>query len=296
MTLKVLCFLMFNAIIAFSFSQVGIGTVTPAASAQLELASTTKGFLLPQMTTAQRNAIVNPVNGLQIFNTSTGCVNYYNVNVWSELCMIYPVGSKFCSNGATLVADVISPSTGKTWMDRNLGASQVATSATDALSYGDLYQWGRGNDGHQCRTSGTTTTLSSTNQPGHGNFILVDNSPTDWRSPQENNLWQGVNGVNNPCPSGYRLPTETEINAERLTWSSNNSAGAFASPLKFSLAGHRNPTISTNGILYEAGIYGNYWTSTISSTNSRLLNFGASMCIFAGNVRSLGFAVRCIKN
>ena len=30
--------------------------------------------------------------------------------------------------------------TGETWMDRNLGASQVATSSTDSDAYGDLYQ------------------------------------------------------------------------------------------------------------------------------------------------------------
>jgi hypothetical protein len=39
-------------------------------------------------------------------------------------------------------------------MDRNLGASQVATSSTDPASYGDLYQWGRPADGHQIRTYG----------------------------------------------------------------------------------------------------------------------------------------------
>jgi len=33
-------------------------------------------------------------------------------------------------------------------MDRNLGATQVATSSTDENSYGDLYQWGRRADGH----------------------------------------------------------------------------------------------------------------------------------------------------
>ena len=60
-------------------------------------------------------------------------------------------------------------------MDRNLGASQVATSSDDAASYGDLYQWGRGTDGHQIRTSATTTTLSSADVPGHGNFILSYN-------------------------------------------------------------------------------------------------------------------------
>jgi hypothetical protein len=35
--------------------------------------------------------------------------------------------------------DVVS-TTGKIWMDRNLGASEVANSTTDAASYGDLYQ------------------------------------------------------------------------------------------------------------------------------------------------------------
>ncbi|VVM21411.1 hypothetical protein BSPWISOXPB_2895 [uncultured Gammaproteobacteria bacterium] len=35
-----------------------------------------------------------------------------------------------------------SPITGKIWLDRNLGATQAATSRTDSASYGDLYQWG----------------------------------------------------------------------------------------------------------------------------------------------------------
>ena len=56
-------------------------------------------------------------------------------------------------------------------MDRNLGATQAATSSTDVDAYGDLYQWGRFSDGHQCRTSATTATLSSIDQPAHGDFI-----------------------------------------------------------------------------------------------------------------------------
>lgn len=55
----------------------------------------------------------------------------------------------------TQVVDVINPTTGHTWMDRNLGASRAATSSTDTEAYGDLYQWGRAADGHQKRTSGT---------------------------------------------------------------------------------------------------------------------------------------------
>jgi uncharacterized protein (TIGR02145 family) len=187
-------------------------------------------------------------------------------------------------------------------MDRNLGATQAALSSTDANSYGDLYQWGRRNDGHQCRNSATTSTLSPIDQLAHGNFILSNSSPRDWRSPQNANLWQGVNGVNNPCPSGYRLPTEYELDAERTSWGISNSVGAFASPLKFSMAGFRGNILNVQlGALIHVGTSGNYWSSTGNGTNSRGMIFDGS--IRASNLQSFndryradGFSVRCIKN
>jgi len=193
----------------------------------------------------------------------------------------------------TTPADVTNPITGKTWMDRNLGASQVATSSTDATSYGDLYQWGRGTDGHQIRTSGTTATLSSSNTPGHGNFITIGSSPNDWRSPQNNILWQGVSGINNPCPSGYRLPTDAELDAERLSWSSNNSAGAFGSPLKLPAAGIR---YANGGSLLMVGSFGYYWSSTVDGPYSRVLHFVSSYANMSSDMRAYGFSVRCIKD
>jgi hypothetical protein len=56
-----------------------------------------------------------------------------------------------CGTGTTIV-DVTNSTTGKTWMDRNLGASRQATSSTDYLAYGALFQWGRAADGHECIT------------------------------------------------------------------------------------------------------------------------------------------------
>jgi len=47
-------------------AQVGIGTTTPDASAQLEVLSTSKGLLVPRMTLAQRNSIARPANALLI--------------------------------------------------------------------------------------------------------------------------------------------------------------------------------------------------------------------------------------
>jgi uncharacterized protein (TIGR02145 family) len=269
--------------------------------AEVEITSTTQGFLPPRMTTAQRDAIASSAAGLTIYNTTVNCLQSWNGTLWDDYdgCGStvpgpeYAAGSVFCGSGASTIVEVTNSSTGKTWMDRNLGASQVATSSTDANSYGDLYQWGRKSDGHQCRNSVATSTLSSGDVPGHGDFILASSSPSDWRSPQNTNLWQGVNGVNNPCPSGYRLPTSTELNAERLSWSSNRAAGAFASPLKLPMAGNRG---GSDGSLNSVGSYGNYWSSTVSGTNSSHLYFSSSYSDMSGNIRADGYSVRCLKD
>jgi hypothetical protein len=277
---------------------VGINTSLPNASAQLDVTSTTKGFLPPRLTTAQRDAIASPAAGLTIYNTTVNCLQWWNGTLWFDGCgnnpqLQYTAGSVFCASGATTVVDVTNPATGKIWMDRNLGASQAATSSADVNAYGDLYQWGRRSDGHQCRNSATTTILSSTDQPVHGDFITNSAGNYDWRSPQNDNLWQGVNGVNNPCPSGYRLPTFAELDAERASWSSNNSAGAFASPLKLPVAGYRN---LSNGSLNNVGANGFYWGSTVFGTNASNLYFFSSTANMNFDYRAFGFSVRCLKN
>jgi uncharacterized protein (TIGR02145 family) len=229
---------------------------------------------------------------------SVGGTASFTLNIGGQTCTLtrtvnhaYPAGTVYCNGIPTVVNEVTNSTTGKTWMDRNLGASQVATSATDGAAYGDLYQWGRRADGHQCRTSPTTTTLSSTDQPAHGNFILAPNSPNDWRSPQNTNLWQGVNGVNNPCPLGFRIPTSTELDIERLSWNSQNIIGAFGSNLKFTSGGGR---FHSSGNLDATGTDGYYWSSTISTIYSWYLSIGGgSMQV---DNRADGASIRCIKN
>jgi hypothetical protein len=227
----------------------------------------------------------------------------FAINIGGQSCVLsvniaaqpqYPANSVFC-NGTTLVIEVTNPTTGKIWMDRNLGASQVAANSNDPNSYGDLYQWGRRSDGHQCRNSATTTTISQfTNQPAHGDFILTSSSPYDWLYPQNNNLWQGINGVNNPCPNGYRIPTIFELDAERLSWNNNNSSGAFNSPLKLPIGGYR---IGTSGSLNFSG-GGIYWSSSIQTdfTRSRAIVIAVGNSYLSLGSRGEGYSVRCIKN
>ena len=194
----------------------------------------------------------------------------------------------FTTRTASSFATVTSAN-GRIWMDRNLGASRVATSSSDTSAYGDLYQWGRGSDQHQSRKSIIIATQSSTDVPGNANFILPNTPLTDWRNPANVNLWQGVNGINNPCPTGFRLPTEAEWNTELSSWTTKNADGAFASPLKLTVAGSRELTI--NG----AGTSGSYWSSTISGDGSRYLNVSSAGSFVLTHNRSYGGSIRCIK-
>ncbi len=64
-------------------SQVGIGfTNVIDESAQFEVRSSSKGILIPRMTTGERDIIVNPENSLLIYNTDTSCFNFYKNTKW----------------------------------------------------------------------------------------------------------------------------------------------------------------------------------------------------------------------
>ena len=263
----------------------------PAGSSNYSITGTSQLLSVPYALYSTTTSSLVSASGDTLYIGNTPYI-IPGISAANSYASFYPAGSVFC-NGPTAVVDVTNPATGKIWMDRNLGASQAATSSTDANSYGDLYQWGRRADGHQCRTSLTTATLSSTDQPAHGDFITVNSGNYDWRSQQNVNLWQGVNGVNNPCPSGYRLPTEVELEAERTSWIQNNSAGAFASPLKLPLAGDR---VVASGSIVNVGGNSIYWSSSINGVYSRGLDLSGGSANMLSGGRAFGLSVRCIKD
>ena len=71
------CALIFSS---FSFAQVAINNSGTAAdeSAALDITSTSKGLLIPRMTTAERVAIDSPANGLIVFDTDTKGLWFYS--------------------------------------------------------------------------------------------------------------------------------------------------------------------------------------------------------------------------
>ena len=188
----------------------------------------------------------------------------------------------------------VTSETGCVWLDRNLGATRVALLSSDSQSYGSLYQWGRGPDGHQLRTSSVTTSTSSSNTPGHNCFIAVNTFPYDWRNPQNSGLWNGVGGINLHAPPGFRLPNRAEWEDEVSTWCSEDAAGAFASPLKLPLAGER---FDQTGLIQGGNVCGVYWTQQTISNGSAALFFTCSLANpTASTFRATGASVRLIKD
>jgi PKD repeat protein len=83
---------------------------TPDTSAALEIRSTQKGLLIPRMTTAQRNAIPSPATGLQIYNTTTSCLEIFHGSLWLQVscnCPIPPNGS-FSVSGSAVTNSAIT--------------------------------------------------------------------------------------------------------------------------------------------------------------------------------------------
>ncbi len=297
-----------NATLAFSSGTLDITQTAPAARTAYNFASqtgtssevtttlTTAATLTSNNTDTKVYMVINP--GTPTGNCLIGLTS--DGTTWQYIYKAAPTegfkrGVKYVVSVDAGVVDfyTVTSSTEKVWMDRNLGVSRVAISSGDSQAYGYYYQWGRGSDGHQISTSITIASLATSDTPGHGNFITADAAPYDWRNPQNDNLWQGVNGINNPCPAGFRIPTETEWTAEWEIWEPKNAAGAFASPLKITIAGYRHWVTAE---YTDQNIYGSYWSSTTIGTESKYMLIGSSNAYINDLGHAYGFSVRCIKD
>ena len=86
-----------NGTASFPNGDVAIGG-SAAASAELTVTSTDKGFLGPRLTIAQRDAIVSPASGLLIYNSDLNVYQVYNGSVWTNA----GGGGQFKGNNGTV--------------------------------------------------------------------------------------------------------------------------------------------------------------------------------------------------
>ncbi|MEO6130507.1 MAG: fibrobacter succinogenes major paralogous domain-containing protein [Saprospiraceae bacterium] len=256
---------------------VGIGTTSPAASAQLDMSSTTKGFLLPRMTAAQRIAISSPAEGLLVYQTDGSKGYYYFISgMWTSL-----------TDEKTYTSLTIGT---QQWMDKNLDVTTYRNG--DLITYvTDPTAW-----------AGLTT----------GAWCYYNNDPSNNGPYGKLYNWYAVNDPRGLAPVGWHVPTDaeftqltTELGGEPVAggkmkvtgttlWQTPNTGATNTS----GWAGLPGGTRNYDGTFFDVGVFGLWWSASESPPYvwNRYLSYINAGAYRAGAYKATGYSVRCVRD
>ena len=258
------------------YAQVGIGTATPDASAKVDITSTTQGLLPPRMTTAQRDAISSPAEGLVIYNTTTKGLEFKSSTGWVSLTAVnYPsvlIGAQY-------------------WMEKNLEVTTYRNG--DPIPYvTDATAW-----------AALTT----------GAWCYYNNDPANGSLYGKLYNWYAVNDPRGLAPTGWHVPTDAEWTTLETTlggiavaggkmkvagttrWTAPNTGADNSSGFAGLPGGFR----FNDGTFYNVGSNGYWWSSTeTNATNAwyRFLFYLNGSINRSFNDKKSGFSVRCLRD
>jgi uncharacterized protein (TIGR02145 family) len=271
-----------------SIAQVGVGTNTPAGA--LDVDSTTSGFVMPRV--ANTSVVVNPnggpiENGTMVYDLSINGVNVYANGSWigsnQSTPIVYPQTTQVASNssGGTF-----------TFMNYNLGANTSLDPHVPVRGlYGDFYQWGNNAPDANVKDK-----------------FLGGSAWGDLGGSTANGNWTPTEkGPNDPCPDGFRVPSQAEWQAVH----DNNAVFRTGEPwavstYEFGNALHFGPNVVTPALTLPAagtrtgaalenrGTHGFYWSSTENGSSAYNFRFNSSTIPVNSISRAYGFSVRCI--
>lgn len=294
--------------------KIGTNPTIIAPSAVVEIESTTKGFLPPRMTFVQRNAINSPATGLIVYCTDCGVngeLQVYNGTTWTNITG---------SSASARICRVPTNSGGfLVFKCHNLGADESADPLAPSWRLnGAYFQWGK----KPVDTNGDNYRTKLANGPegfaaapyGPGASEANDGNVANWSTIiVANGSWNidentPVKTANDPCPSGFRVPTinewmniynGVEFNWINIgTWDSSPTNYTSGKLVSNSLFLPSNGVIDENGSLVFRGYFGGYWSSTgyNSYGANSLLTMNTPFIIsinqFTDKVRGMG--VRCV--
>lgn len=271
-------------------AQVGIGTPTPDPSAQLDVSSTTKGFLPPRMTSAERYAISNPAEGLIIYCTdcdSSGQPQFYDGVKWRN--MLGGIASGTFPGTVTIGTQI--------WMSKNLDVRTYRNGAA-IPQVTDSAQWTNLTTGAWCWYNNDSATYAAT----YGRLYN----------------WYAVADTRGLCPTGSHVPLNGEWNTltnylgdlsvaggkmkdtGTIHWRTPNSGATNSSGFTGLPGGSRG----SDGIFINVTNMGIWWSSSeFIPTSGPITNaWYRSVYYSNGNAakdniyKTHGFAVRCLRD
>ncbi|MCC6599797.1 MAG: hypothetical protein IT223_03890 [Crocinitomicaceae bacterium] len=358
-----------NAIVSAQGVAIHPGATPPDNSAAMDIDIPGKGTLLSRAaltSVSLASPIVNPAAGLIVYNTTPAngnvCPGYYYWNGESPGQWIrmdnQPCSSPTvtCQTGWNITAGpttgnlgcvtflyrnnpvtytTVRAADGREWLRQNLGAERVASSSTDYLAYGDLFQWGRWDDGHQVieRLGPSSTSLGNNSSasvstggaPKRPNDVSPGPDANFYYNGSISYFWWG-NGISSdlyngtttadvtagrgidPCKQllggSWHLPTggmggewATWWAAEGLTTGAGARLAAFNSTLRLPASGWRRPWEGALSNVGDEGVYRSATAHPSVGNHAMHLYFSNSGGWPEDNFyRACGASVRCLRN
>ena len=285
---------------ANAFSQnIGVAINSDGAApnncAILDVSSTTKAFLPPRMTNAQKVAIATPAAGLMVWCSNcgpSGELQIFNGTTWTNTAGGAASGLDI-TDGSGNTYETVTIGT-QTWLTKNLYTTKY-NDGTDILTVTSSVSWSRLTSGAYCDYS---------------------NDPSNTATYGRLYNWHAVN-TGKLCPTGWHVPTDAEWTTLAVYlggstgaggklketgtahWTTPNS-GATDEKDFTALPGGFRPSRS---VFSNIGIYGYWWSSTVSSTqyNSPYayyleINYNSDVARTLMDDGRDGMSVRCLKD
>lgn len=173
-------------------AQVGVNNSNPDASSELDVTSTTRGFLAPRMTGAQMAAIASPATGLAVYNTDSASYCIYNGSAW--LKVLLSTASNWTASGT----NIYNGNSG------NVGVGTSTPVSKFQLTNGNLLVSGTYGSGSTLEITGSGTRMFFNPKKGAFRAGGVSTNTVAWN---DGNLggYSFAAGLNTTATGGYSI-------------------------------------------------------------------------------------------